>query len=212
MKRTKFGSSRDTESDGSVVQCEGIAPQSGELVTQSSDVIVESSTGVTLDMGGVKVALDKVIYGLYLTGYSDLRVAELFGLNKVRLYELFEKYPELAVAKKSAGALANAEVAVAMKKSATGYYVEDEKAYQNRKTGEITKVSLKRHIAPNVMSGMFWLQNRESEYWKNTNKVEHSGKVEHTIKVEKELEKLSDEELEALHSVSVKLRGGVVDD
>lgn len=60
---------------------------------------------------------------------------------------------------------ADANVAKAMYKRATGFSVLEDKVFCNQ-LGETTIVPVRKHFAPDVAAGKFWLKNRRPADWK----------------------------------------------
>jgi hypothetical protein len=99
-----------------------------------------------------------------LLGCSDAELGGFFGLSEGLVQHYIEIIPEFATAVANGRDLADARVAVAMHKAATGY---DYDAYRVVvKDGHAEVVAVKEHVPPNPQAGKYWLNNRKRKHWK----------------------------------------------
>lgn len=146
-----------------------------------------------------------------MDGYSDKQIAEKLGIGQSTLYEWLLKYPEFAEALKKGKEAVNAELKIAMMKTAMGYFVEEEEtvAILDVKTSTPTsykKTTRKKYVPPNGTLQIFLSKNRMPEQFRDVNKHEISGPNGQPLQVEKgyDLSKLSKEELLNLREILVK--------
>lgn len=109
---------------------------------------------------------------LTLLGYSKGQLIEHFGTCKKSFYNWLARYPELAEAVKKNGAIADAEVAAALRQRALGMTVREEKAFVDPRTGEVRKTTLLKEIPPSEVAAMMWLSNRQPDYWRHRSAID----------------------------------------
>lgn len=103
---------------------------------------------------------------------------------------------------------ADSKVVRSLYKRACGYQYEDThiSVIKDSQTQQPIVVSTPviRHQPPDVQAAIFWLTNRQREYWSNTSRIEHSGKV--TFNLNDDLTDLTDEELSAVKKIGLAQR------
>jgi|SRR5690554_94502 len=128
----------------------------------------------------------KLAKGLARKGYTDSQIAIKLGISKATFYSYTKLYPEFAQALAEGKAPVNVDVEDSVLKRATGYEYTETKVIANAEGKVLKKEVTVKHIPANVDAAKFWLINRDPAHWKL--------KQEITM----ELEKLSDEDLNAL--------------
>ena len=113
-------------------------------------------------------------YKFALLGLTDVQMADFFGVSEQTFNTWKKKHPAFLESLKKGKDYADAEVSVSLYKRATGYTVEEEKAFQH--DGEINIVTVKKHIPPDTASAFIWLKNRQSKLWRD--KHEYNNKEE----------------------------------
>lgn len=108
-----------------------------------------------------------------LLGAIDADLARFFEVDEDTIYEWKKAYPEFAEALKNGKEAADARVAAALFKRATGYEIPAEKVFQYR--GEIVKAETTEHIPPDTTAASWWLKNRRPQDWHDKHEVELSG-------------------------------------
>jgi hypothetical protein len=109
---------------------------------------------------------------LTLLGYSHRELIDHFGTCKRSFYNWLARYPEFAEAVRKNGAIADAEVAAALRTRALGMTVREEKAFVDHRTGRIRKTTVTKEIPPSEVAAMMWLSNRQPAYWKHRNTMD----------------------------------------
>lgn len=126
-------------------------------------------------------------YEYCLLGATDEELAEAFGVACSTLYEWKNQYPEFAETIKKGKKPADAGVAAAMFRRATGAEWLEEQAIKlktveysdGRKVREeerVEIVAVKRAAPPDTTAGIFWLKNRHPSHWRDKQDHEHTGK------------------------------------
>ncbi len=138
-------------------------------------------------------------WSLAKDGKTRAEIAEAMGVS-VRTIQRWEKeHQSFKEAVDTGREEADSKVEKCLYKRALGYdSVEEEKIVETDKDGNIKPVrirSVKKHIPPDTMAIMYWLNNRSRKTgkWSQKQEVEISGTLH-----EADLSKLSDEELSAL--------------
>lgn len=102
-------------------------------------------------------------------GLTYEQIAKNIGVNVKTLWEWRKGYLPISNALKKGREVADYEVENAMFKSATGYYIEEEKKYIKRIDGNPTEhiEKTRRYVPPNVTAQIFWSKNRNPEKWRD---------------------------------------------
>jgi len=114
-------------------------------------------------------------------GLSDIQISKKLGIATSTYYEYQLKYPEFSEAIRAGKRPVDIEVENALLKRALGYnFVEDHsEKIIDKQSGKVTSTKerkVKRHIPGDVRAQEFWLINRFSEQWRNTQHIDHTTK------------------------------------
>jgi len=112
-------------------------------------------------------------YNYCLLGAIDVQLANFFRVTEKTINTWKKSHPEFADALRRGKTIADAEVAHALYKRATGYAHPEMQV--NCYQGEIIKTELTKHYAPDTTACIFWLKNRQPDQWKD--KVEVNGSM-----------------------------------
>ena len=141
---------------------------------------------------------DDWAWSLSLTGATDEEMAEAFGIS-VRTFHRWKKsYPSLKESIDAGKEIADAKVKRSLYQRAIGYDAKDVEQIitTDKSTGrqhiEKTRVTTK-HIAPDTMAIMYWLNNRSKGEFSQRQEITLGGAVKTSP-----MEKLTEEELRAL--------------
>lgn len=111
-------------------------------------------------------------------GADNEGLSKLLGCGKTTLGKLVKNYPEFKVLIRETKKVADAKVVAALYKRALGYEVEEtatEVLVNKDGSGTTTYVKkTKKHVAPEVAAGIFWLKNRDPEHWREKQEMEVS--------------------------------------
>lgn len=107
-----------------------------------------------------------------LLGADDSRLAEMFEVDVATIHRWKQRHKEFCDAVKGGKDVADAAVAAALFKSATGGHVLTEERAVSDGKGGVTIVSLKKPLAPEVLAQIFWLKNRQPKKWRDRVEVQ----------------------------------------
>ena len=137
-------------------------------------------------------------WSLSLKGATDDEMAEAFGISVRTLHRWKKQYPELKEAIDHGKSVADAKVKRSLYERAVGYDAKDVKQVistdkaTGRQVVEKTEVTTK-HIAPDTMAIMYWLNNRSKGEFSQRQEITLGGAGKTSP-----MEKLTEDELRAL--------------
>lgn len=107
----------------------------------------------------------KIAYQLALLGATDIQFAEAFGVSETTINTWKKKHQEFSEALKKGKNIADAQVAQSLFKRANGYSHPDVdiKVINDK----IVTTKLTKHYPPDTTAGIFWLKNRQKNYWRD---------------------------------------------
>lgn len=117
---------------------------------------------------------DEQAYKLSLLGAIDLDIAEFFDVAESTLYLWKQEYPSFSEAIKRGKIEADANVTQSLYRRANGFSHPD--THISNFQGSITVTDITKHYPPDTTACIYWLNNRQRKYWKNSNQIELSGK------------------------------------
>lgn len=115
---------------------------------------------------------------------TDAQIASKLGISHTTFQDWNKKYPEFSSAIKSGKAVANEKLIASMRKTAEGYYVEEEDTVvqldQAKQPKCYTKTVRKRYIPPSTTTQIFLAKNRMPEDFRDVNRheVDMRGKLQ----------------------------------
>lgn len=122
---------------------------------------------------------DDWAWSLAIKGATDQEIADAFGISRRTLIRWRQKYDTLGKAIEEGKHIADSKVEKSLYLRATGYEVEDtERTVDIDKDGNPKPVRIKtinKHVAPDTMAIMYWLNNRDRKNWVNRQEVEVSA-------------------------------------
>ena len=104
-------------------------------------------------------------------GASKAEIAKLMKITQDTLNRWLKEYPALSEAFDEGTQIANARVKKAMFQRAIGYTHPD--VHISNYQGNITVTEITKHHPPDTRAGMYWLNNRDPDEWKDKRSVEH---------------------------------------
>ena len=155
-----------------------------------------------------------IIRALASVGKNRDEIAALMEISRDTLYSWQKRWPEVKAALDHGAVEANAEVVASLFRRAVGYEFEETRTTVRKLpdgTQETKVEKIKKHVAPDPTSLIFWLKNRCPDQFKDVNDLRHSGavKVEHTEDAEiKELLKNNPEAKAAVRAAFEMLYPG----
>ena len=146
---------------------------------------------LSVELATYHEGINPIVHSLALLGLKDRDIAEAIGVS-IRCFNLWKvEYPELGLILNDGRNMADANVAKALYRRATGYDYVEERAYMDRNTGRMDKIKLNKHIPADVSAGTKWLAARRPEQWRETKEVDVK------IAPKKKLTDLFDDSVEA---------------
>lgn len=138
-------------------------------------------------------------------GATNADLADFFGvaISTVKLWAV--QHEEFSAALKVGKEQADQQVERSLYQRAVGYTFDSEKVLTVK--GEVVRVPIREHVAPDVTAQIFWLKNRQPERWREKQQVELSGEVK-TGFDPKAFEKLTEDELLRLRDLAAKMVEG----
>lgn len=106
---------------------------------------------------------------LYSQGLTDVQVAKLIGVNECTIHRWKNQFPELRKPLKDWKDEADSKVERSLYERACGYSHQEEKIFTY--LGEVIRVNTIKHYAPDPVSMIFWLKNRQPDKWRETKEV-----------------------------------------
>lgn len=149
----------------------------------------------------------KRAYRLCLLGLTNSDLALAFGVSAFTIENWYRKDVDFREALERGRAVADSKVVHALYKRATGYtYTDTHITVHKPKDGSdpvIIATPVVKFQAPDVGAAIFWLTNRQPDYWSNSMKLEHTGGM--TVKHQPlDLSVLDDNELNLLKKVGLQ--------
>ena len=123
-------------------------------------------------------------WSLAIKGATDQEVADAFGVARMTIARWKKKYPDFAEALANGKKAADARVEKSLFKRCMGYDVEEEeKLIEVHKDGSSkigTVRTKRRHIPPDTMAMMYWLNNRSRDTgeWAQVQNIKKLEKIE----------------------------------
>lgn len=113
-----------------------------------------------------KPEYDELAYNYCLLGATDKKIAEFFGVTEQTVNTWKQAHPSFLESMTAGKSQADALVAKALFKRATGYV--GKKTVTASFQGEIGDIKeVDDHVGPDTTAIMFWLRNRQPEIWRN---------------------------------------------
>ena len=114
-------------------------------------------------------------------GFTDVKLAEFFGVAMSTISKWKVDQPKFSEALKAGKAISDAKVERSLFERATGYSHPD--SHISVHQGVVTVTPTIKHYAPDTVACIFWLKNRKPAEWRDKveSSVEHTGNVTITI-------------------------------
>jgi len=108
-------------------------------------------------------------------GWTDIKMADFFGVAESTWYKWKIDHPEFSEALKEWKAEADARVERSLYERAVGYSHPEDKIFNDG--GQPLVVPTRKQYPPDTTAAIFWLKNRQSEQWRDKSETEHTGSV-----------------------------------
>ena len=131
-------------------------------------------------------SMNDMVRKLALLGLTDKEMAEFFGITERTFNNWKTEYPAFFQSLHEGKTIADANVAESLYKRATGEFVEIEKAYRNKQSGEVEIVKVKTFLPGESGAAKLWLTNRRRQNWADSQNITLSGSLELTTKEQRD--------------------------
>lgn len=118
---------------------------------------------------------------LCLMGYTDVELAEFFGVCERTLNNWKKEHPAFLQSLKDGKENADAEVTVGLYERAKGYQHVETKVFNNN--GEIVTYDVVKKYPPDPLAIKYWLNNRQPKRWREKVETETTTTVRHVMPV-----------------------------
>lgn len=96
-------------------------------------------------------------------GFTDLDIAETFGVTEMTINNWKKKYPQFFESMKAGKSIADKHIVQSLYQKALGYSHPD--LHISVYEGDVTKTEVIKHHAPDTTACIFWLKNRQRDQW-----------------------------------------------
>ena len=124
----------------------------------------------------------EMAYEFLQEGKTIKELAHFLGATTQTVYNWRDKYDLFFDAISRGRAKADNLIEESCYQAAKGMWIEEEQAFQNKITGEITIVTVRKQLPPNPILTKYWLNNRKPQEWREKKDVEMSGEIK-TLKI-----------------------------
>ena len=130
-------------------------------------------------------------YKLALLGLKHDEMATVFDVSESTIDKWKVAHPEFLRAIRDGGLIADAEIVNVLRQKALGG-VKAEKIFYNPKIGEVVRA--KHLLAPDTLAAIYWLNNRQPQFWRQRQDITTDGKAfqafaDAAVEASKDLEK-----------------------
>lgn len=130
----------------------------------------KGNTNAKGNKGGGRFSLYKSEYAeqaenYALLGVTDAQLAKFFKVTEPTINTWKRKFPEFLLALKKGKDMADSSVAKSLYQRAVGYEHSETKVFLFK--GKPVKVEIKKHVPPEPVACIYWLNNRQPDKWKN---------------------------------------------
>lgn len=141
--------------------------QRTQLTVRVREPLLPEPKGYTREDTLYKEHMASEVYKLALAGCTHAEMAQHFGVSREEFTRWVKEKHEISNAIVQGSRIADAQVAKALHRRATGYMRQKAKII-SKSDGTIVLVPYKEEEPANVAAAMFWLTNRQSDKWNKT--------------------------------------------
>lgn len=135
-----------------------------------------------VDKGGRPTAFKEEyieqVYKFCLLGLTDIEMANLFEVSESTFHEWKIKHPKFLESIRAGKEYADAEVARALYKRATGFEYTEKTVDKDSEGNETHTRTTNKVIIPDTKAAQIWLNNRNPNRWKERREIEHSVNID----------------------------------
>lgn len=133
------------------------------------------------DLQGVeRIDMLRQVRDCAMAAMTNFEIAQHFGVEERTLTKWMMQDPEFAVAMRLPRELADERVEKSLYARAVGYQFQAEEI-KITESGDVHRVTVIKHVPPDIGAGIFWLKNRRPHLWRD--KVDVNANVEGKIDV-----------------------------
>lgn len=136
-------------------------------------------TSVAEKLSAIQFDLQK-IETMAREGLTDVMIGSILGVDE-RTLTNWKAQPEFVSALKRGKDWADSQVIKSLYQRAIGYDHED--TYFSSYLGVVTETPYTKHHAPEVLAGIYWLNNRQKEDWKQRQDITSNGETITSVNV-----------------------------
>jgi len=125
--------------------------------------------------GRYQAGFDKLAFGYALLGATDDEIAQLLEVSPASVSRWMVEHPSFRKAVKKARVDDSVRLVKNLHRAGNGYSHRETKVFNVG--GELKSIDVTKHYPPNVAAIQEILRNRQSDKWRDTKQVEHSGTV-----------------------------------
>lgn len=111
-----------------------------------------------------------LIEGWARDGLTDKQISKNIGISESTLNDWKKKFPEFSESLKQSKEIADRQVENALRKTALGFYYEEDMVTNQ---GDVVRV--KKYSKPNTTAQIFWLKNRKPADWRDKQEIEQTN-------------------------------------
>ncbi|KJS85074.1 MAG: terminase [Peptococcaceae bacterium BICA1-8] len=130
-----------------------------------------------------KKEYNDLAYKFCLLGATDKDLADFFEVSEQTINNWKKEHKEFYLSLKKGKIEADSVIAQKLFHRAKGYEHPD--VHISNYQGEITTTAITKHYAPDTTAAIFWLKNRQPQYWRDKQEIDANVNSTTTIKVTK---------------------------
>ena len=140
------------------------------------------------------------VYKLCLLGATDKDIADFFDVSESTINNWKLEYPEFLESIKNGKKIADMHLAEKLKNKAEGAIIKTQQAFKKKRVyyddngkrceeEEIEIIDLEQEQPPDTTALIFWLKNRNPEFWRDKQVIEQDSNITISWNEEKTYEK-----------------------